>query len=125
MTLPKLLRRGQVERLLNVSRWTLARIIASDPTFPGFFELSSGIEVVRQDRVEAWLRLRELGARVPRRAERLFDEAPAPTATGCTQTHIEALEDAEHDADTGPRGADEGSTHHEDPAETAGPARRA
>ncbi|MCE2908236.1 MAG: helix-turn-helix transcriptional regulator [Rubrivivax sp.] len=125
MTLPKLLRRGQVERLLNVSRWTLARIIASDPTFPGFFELSSGIEVVRQDRVEAWLRLRELGARVPRRAERLFDEAPAPTATGCTQTHIEALEDAEHDADTGPRGADEGSTQHEDPAETAGPARRA
>lgn len=125
MPLPKLLRRGHVERLLNVSRWTLARIIASDPTFPSFFELSSGIEVVRQDRVEAWVRLRELGARVPRRAERLHDDPAAPTSTGCTHTHVEPEGLPVEDPETGPMGPDEGSTDHEDAAQAPEPARGA
>ena len=123
----KLLRRGHVERRLGVSRWTLARIIHTDPTFPGFFELSPGIEVIRQDRLEAWLRLREIEARVPRdpTLARTRNGRAAPSAPSCNHTHVDADGLAAQDLRTGPRGADEGSTHHEAPAETPGPPRRA
>jgi hypothetical protein len=124
MAMSKLLRRGQVELLLNVSRWTLARIIANDPTFPGFFELSPGIEVVRHDRLMAWLRVRELEARVPRSTEASRAERGAPTSPRCTHSQLEGSDDGEHDAKAGPRGADEpeqGSTHHEDATKAPGP----
>lgn len=54
------LRQKAVAAFLGVSRFTLARIIQRDPTFPRFVELSPGIRVVRFARVEAWLRAKEL-----------------------------------------------------------------
>ena len=61
---PKLLRRGQVERLLGMSRWTLTRLQQRDPTFPRFFELAPGVAVMRADALRTWIRLREIEGRI-------------------------------------------------------------
>lgn len=58
-----LLRQKGAAALLGVSRHTLARIIANDPTFPKFICLSPGIRMVRARDVRAWLRSKELSAR--------------------------------------------------------------
>jgi len=74
MTLPKLLRRKQVEGRLGVSRWTLARLIERDATFPRFIEITPGVEVIRESDLVEWFRRKELAAR------------SAPVATTCHQS---------------------------------------
>jgi predicted DNA-binding transcriptional regulator AlpA len=73
--LPKVLRRKQVEARLNISRWTLARLVERDPTFPRFIELTPGVEVMRESDLVQWFRRKEIEAR------------SAPSATSCYNTH--------------------------------------
>jgi predicted DNA-binding transcriptional regulator AlpA len=75
--IPKLLRRKQVEARLNVSRWTLTRLIARDPTFPRFIELTPGVEVIREGDLVDWFRRKEIAARA------------APPAPTCNNSHID------------------------------------
>ena len=60
----KLLRQKGVAALLGVSRHTLSRIMARDPTFPKFIQLSPGIRMIRARDVKAWLRSKELASRM-------------------------------------------------------------
>ncbi len=60
------MRRQAVAFELGVSRHTLARMIASDKTFPRFFAISPGIEVCERAEFDAWVAQRKLAARLLR-----------------------------------------------------------
>jgi predicted DNA-binding transcriptional regulator AlpA len=75
--IPKLLRRKQVMARLNISRWTLSRLIDRDPSFPKFIELSPGVDVIREEALSEWFRSKELESRA------------APPATNCTNAPID------------------------------------
>lgn len=60
----KLLRQKGAAALLGISRHTLSRIMARDPTFPKFIELSPGIKMIRARDVRAWVRAKEISSRM-------------------------------------------------------------
>lgn len=49
------MRRQAVAFELGVSRHTLARIIKGDHTFPPFFAISPGVEVIERSDFDTWL----------------------------------------------------------------------
>ena len=40
---------------LGITRHTLARLIAKDKTFPRFFAITAGIEVIAREDLDAWI----------------------------------------------------------------------
>lgn len=48
---------------LGITRHTLRRMLARDPTFPQFFEITPGIEVIDRRDFEAWIRDKRLRSR--------------------------------------------------------------
>lgn len=58
------LRRQAVAFELGINRHTLARLIKRDLTFPRFFAISPGVEVVARDDLEAWIAQKRLQSRV-------------------------------------------------------------
>lgn len=49
---------------LGITRHTLRRMLARDPTFPRFFEITPGIEVIDRRDFEAWIQDKRLRSRV-------------------------------------------------------------
>lgn len=60
------MRRKAVMLDLNITKNTLARMIETDPSFPPFFAISPGIEVITRDDYQAWLAQKKLAARLSR-----------------------------------------------------------
>lgn len=58
------LRRQAVAFELGINRHTLARLIKGDPTFPRFFAISAGIEVIERQDFERWLQRKRAAARM-------------------------------------------------------------
>lgn len=56
------MRRQAVAFELGVSRHTLTRMLKRDPTFPRFFAITPGVEVVARADFERWLREKRLTA---------------------------------------------------------------
>ncbi len=56
------MRRQLVAFELGVSRHTIARLLKTDATFPRFFEITPGIEVIARDDFDGWLRAKRLKA---------------------------------------------------------------
>lgn len=56
----RFMRRQQVAFELGISRHTLSRMLKADATFPRFFEITPGIEVVAREDFDRWLRERRL-----------------------------------------------------------------
>ena len=56
----RFMRRQQVAFELGLSRHTLSRMLKTDATFPRFFEITPGIEVVAHEDFDRWLRERRL-----------------------------------------------------------------
>ena len=54
------MRRAAVALELGISRHTVARLLLSDATFPRFFEITPGIEVVARADFDGWLRKKRL-----------------------------------------------------------------
>lgn len=61
------MRRQAVAFELGITRHTLARIIRKDATFPAFFAISPGIEVIERLDFERWLQRKRLDASLQRR----------------------------------------------------------
>lgn len=49
------LRRQAVAFELGITRHTLARLIAKDKSFPKFFGITPGIEVIAREDLDAWI----------------------------------------------------------------------
>ena len=47
---------------LGVSRHTVSRMLKTDATFPRFFEITPGIEVIARADFDGWLRKKRLKA---------------------------------------------------------------
>lgn len=60
------LRRQAVAFELGITRHTLARMIERDESFPRFFAISPGIEVIARDDLEAWILQKRNGSRMKR-----------------------------------------------------------
>jgi predicted DNA-binding transcriptional regulator AlpA len=60
------LRRQAVAFELGITRHTLARLIQRDGTFPQFFAITSGIEVIAREDLEAWIQRKRTDSRVER-----------------------------------------------------------
>lgn len=58
------MRRQAVAYELGITRHTLARVIAKDLTFPRFFAITPGIEVIDRLDFERWCQRKKLAARV-------------------------------------------------------------
>ena len=56
------MRRQAVAFELGISRHTIARMLKTDATFPRFFELTPGIEVIARADFDGWLRKKRLAA---------------------------------------------------------------
>ena len=56
------MRRQAVAFELGISRHTVARLLLSDATFPRFFEITPGIEVIARADFDGWLRKKRLKA---------------------------------------------------------------
>ena len=54
------MRRQAVAFELGISRHTIARMLKADATFPRFFEITPGIEVIARADFEGWLRNKRL-----------------------------------------------------------------
>lgn len=54
----KLLRKAEIARRLDVSRWTVYRIAETDPTFPREREISPGVRGRLEHEFDEWLRSR-------------------------------------------------------------------
>jgi predicted DNA-binding transcriptional regulator AlpA len=67
---PRLLRQADQARLLGVSRWTIRRIAATDPTYPPSIELTAGVCGVLAEELDKWLRARPLRSARRRGARR-------------------------------------------------------
>jgi predicted DNA-binding transcriptional regulator AlpA len=61
---PILMRRGEVAHFLRVDRHTLLRMVKRDPTFPKFFALSAGVDVLDRADLLEWIEQRRLSSRV-------------------------------------------------------------
>ena len=57
------MRRQAVAYELGVTRHTLARLLAKDATFPRFFAITAGIEVIARTDFEQWLEHKRLASR--------------------------------------------------------------
>ena len=58
------MRRQAVAFELGITRHTLARVLKNDPTFPRFFAITPGIEVIERLDFERWLQRKRLAARL-------------------------------------------------------------
>lgn len=56
------MRRQAVAYELGISRHTIARMLKVDATFPRFFEITPGIEVIARADFDNWLRKKRLKA---------------------------------------------------------------
>ena len=56
------MRRAAVAFELGISRHTIARMLKVDETFPRFFEITPGIEVIARADFDGWLRNKRLKA---------------------------------------------------------------
>lgn len=63
------MRRADVCRELGITRHTLAGIEKQDPTFPVFFPIAPGVEVVLRRDVEKWIKLKQLVTRMKAQQE--------------------------------------------------------
>lgn len=54
------MRRQAVAYELGVSRHTISRMLKADSTFPRFFEITPGIEVIARADFDNWLRRKRL-----------------------------------------------------------------
>jgi predicted DNA-binding transcriptional regulator AlpA len=61
-TINQYMRRQAVAYELGVSRHTLARMLKTDITFPRFFEITPGIEIIARADFDGWLRNKRLAA---------------------------------------------------------------
>lgn len=59
-TIKQYMRRQAVAFELGISRHTIARMLKSDATFPRFFEITPGIEVISRADFDKWLRNKRL-----------------------------------------------------------------
>lgn len=57
------MRRQAVAHQLGITRHTLARMVAKDATFPRFFAITAGIEVIARADFEQWLEQKRLASR--------------------------------------------------------------
>lgn len=55
----RLLQRKQVAAELGITRGTLRKIEVTDRSFPAFWALSAGIEVITRQQLDAWVEQRE------------------------------------------------------------------
>lgn len=62
------MRRQAIAYELGITRHTLARIIKSDGTFPAFFAISPGVEVIERRDFDRWLQRKRLAARLKQQA---------------------------------------------------------
>lgn len=60
------LRRQAVAFELGITRHTLARMIKNDTTFPRFFAISPGVEVIAREDLEAWVLRKRTDSRMAR-----------------------------------------------------------
>jgi predicted DNA-binding transcriptional regulator AlpA len=60
----KLLRRKQVAALLGIGRHALARLVAKDPTFPRFFSITPGTDVLSEADLRNWIEQKRLASRI-------------------------------------------------------------
>ena len=60
------MRRHAVAFELGISRHTLARLIARDATFPQFFAITPGIEVIARNDFFQWIKRKRMDARLRR-----------------------------------------------------------
>ena len=58
------LRRQAVAYELGITRHTLARMIQRDKTFPRFFEITPGIEVIDRADLDQWVAQKKRAARL-------------------------------------------------------------
>lgn len=54
------MRRQAVAFELGISRHTIARMLKTDSSFPRFFEITRGIEVIARADFDSWLRRKRL-----------------------------------------------------------------
>jgi predicted DNA-binding transcriptional regulator AlpA len=59
----RVLRQADQARAISASRWTVRRLVNSDPTYPPQREFSPGIVGCLESEFEAWLRSRPLAER--------------------------------------------------------------
>ena len=59
-TINQFMRRQAVAYELGVSRHTIGRMLKVDATFPRFFEITPGIEVIARADFDNWLRKKRL-----------------------------------------------------------------
>lgn len=59
----KYMRRQLVAYELGITRHTLARLLRKDKTFPSFFAITAGIEVVAREDFENWIEQKRLSSR--------------------------------------------------------------
>lgn len=57
------MRRQAVAYELGITRHTLARLVAKDATFPRFFAITPGIEVIARADFEQWMEHKRLASR--------------------------------------------------------------
>lgn len=60
------LRRKAVAVELGIDRHTLARLIERDPTFPRFFAITPGIEVIAREDLDEWMSRKRRESRIAR-----------------------------------------------------------
>ena len=60
----RFMRRQQVAYELSISRHTLTRMLKRDSSFPRFFEITPGIEVIGREDFDRWLREKRLASLV-------------------------------------------------------------
>lgn len=58
------LRRQAVAFELGITRHTLARLLKKDKSFPRFFSITEGIEVIAREDLDHWIRQRRIASRV-------------------------------------------------------------
>jgi predicted DNA-binding transcriptional regulator AlpA len=60
------MRRQEVAFELGITRHTLARLLLKDTTFPQFFAITPGIEVIAREDLAAWIQRKRIDSRLER-----------------------------------------------------------
>lgn len=60
------MRRQAVAYELGITRHTLARLVLKDTTFPRFFAITPGIEVIAREDLDAWIQRKRINSRLKR-----------------------------------------------------------
>lgn len=60
----RLLVRKAVTAELGICRNTLSKIVETDPTFPRFFSISPGVQVIERSELDAWIEQKRLAGRL-------------------------------------------------------------